>query len=100
MIDLQGKVEGSGKVFVDTFNGEKKKPLALVMGSRPYSKGMCEGVEHVMRTMKAGGKRRVIIPPSLGFGDQGADLGSDLQIPPFATLEYLVEVDKVSVAPA
>lgn len=99
VIDLQGSVQGSGEVFVDTFDGEKK-PLALVMGSRPYTKGMCEGIESVLRSMKAGGKRRVIIPPSLGFGEKGADLGSGLQIPPSATLEYIVEVDKVSIAPA
>lgn len=99
VIDLEGKVEGSGEVFVDTF-GEKKKPLALVMGSRPYSKGMCEGIEYVLRSMKAGGKRRVIVPPSLGFGEQGADLGTGVQIPPFATLEYILQVDKVSIAPA
>ncbi|KAL6319540.1 hypothetical protein AAG906_014216 [Vitis piasezkii] len=99
VIDLKGSVQGSGEVFVDTFDGEKK-PLALVMGSRPYTKGMCEGIESVLRSMKAGGKRRVIIPPSLGFGEKGADLGSGLQIPPSATLEYIVEVDKVSIAPA
>ncbi|GLU12920.1 hypothetical protein SLE2022_295750 [Rubroshorea leprosula] len=99
VIDLKGKVEGSGEVFVDTFGGEKK-PLALVMGSRPYSRGMCEGVEYVLRSMKAGGKRRVIVPPSLGFGEKGAEFGSGLQIPPFATLEYIVEVEKVSIAPA
>ncbi|KAK9118237.1 hypothetical protein Scep_016330 [Stephania cephalantha] len=100
VIDLKGKVEGSGKVFVNTFEGEQKKPLALVMGSRPYTKGMCEGIEYVLRSMRAGGKRRVVVPPSLGFGEHGADLGSDVQIPPFATLEYVVEVDKVSIAPA
>ncbi|KAF5469129.1 hypothetical protein F2P56_013224 [Juglans regia] len=99
VIDLKGKVEGSGEVFVDTFGGEKK-PLALVMGSRPYSKGVCEGIEYVLRSMKAGGKRRVIIPPSLGFRENGAELGSGVQIPPFATLEYIVEVEKVSIAPA
>lgn len=99
VIDLKGSMEGGGEVFVDTFVGEKK-PLALVMGSRPYTKGMCEGIEYVLRSMKAGGKRRVIIPPSLGFGEEGADLGSGLQIPPSATLEYIVEVDKVSIAPA
>ncbi|KAF4373579.1 hypothetical protein F8388_025273 [Cannabis sativa] len=44
VIDLQGKVEGSGEVFVDTFEKDKK-PLALVLGSRPYSKGVCEGIE-------------------------------------------------------
>ncbi|PON49796.1 Peptidyl-prolyl cis-trans isomerase, FKBP-type [Trema orientale] len=99
VIDLQGKVVGSGDVFVDTFEKEKK-PLALVMGSRPYSKGVCEGIEYVLKSMKAGGKRRVVIPPGLGFGENGADLGSGEQIPPFATLEYTVEVDKVSIAPA
>ena len=99
VIDLKGSVLGNGEVFVDTFDGEKK-PLALVMGSRPYTKGMCEGIESVLRTMKSGGKRRVIIPPNFGFGEKGADLGSGLQIPPSATLEYIVEVDKVSIAPA
>lgn len=99
VIDLRGEVEGSGQVFVDTFGGNKK-PLALVMGSRPYGKGMCEGIEYVLRSMKAGGKRRVIIPPNLAFGANGADLGDGVQIPPFATLEYIVEVEKVSIAPA
>ncbi|KAL6001480.1 hypothetical protein ACLOJK_007218 [Asimina triloba] len=103
VIDLNGRVEGSGQAFVDTFGGDggrEKKPLALVMGSRPYSKGVCEGIEYVLRTMKAGGKRRVIVPPNLGFGEKGADLGSGLQIPPNATLEFVVQVVKVSIAPA
>ncbi|KAM7482947.1 hypothetical protein LguiB_007530 [Lonicera macranthoides] len=100
VIDLKGRIEGSGEVFVDTFEGERKKPLALVVGRRPYSKGMCEGIEYVLRSMKAGGKRRVIIPPNLGFGEKGADLGTGVQIPPFATLEYIIEVEKVSIAPA
>nr|XP_009769086.1 PREDICTED: peptidyl-prolyl cis-trans isomerase FKBP17-2, chloroplastic-like isoform X1 [Nicotiana sylvestris] len=102
VIDVKGSVEGSGQVFVDTFGGDgkKKRPLALVMGSRPYSKGICEGIEYVLKSMKAGGKRRVIIPPNLGFGEEGADLGTGLQIPPSATLEYIIEVDKVSIAPA
>ncbi|MED6156026.1 hypothetical protein PIB30_010954 [Stylosanthes scabra] len=98
VIDITGKVQGSGEVFVDTI--ENKKPLALVMGSRPYSKGVCEGIEYVLRTMKAGGKRRVIVPPSLAFGPAGADFGTSIQIPPLATLEYVVQVDKVSIAPA
>ncbi|KAG5030304.1 hypothetical protein JHK87_013818 [Glycine soja] len=86
VIDIMGKIESSGEVFVDTFEGDKK-PLALVMGSRPYSKGVCEGIEYVLKTMKAGGKRKVIVPPKLGFGENGADLGTGVQIPPLATLE-------------
>ncbi|RRT63729.1 hypothetical protein B296_00030185 [Ensete ventricosum] len=100
VIDLQGRAEeGSSDAFVDTF-GEGKRPLALVMGSRPYTKGMCEGVEYVLRSMKAGGKRRVVVPPALGFGDDGADLGAGLRIPASATLEYIVQVDKVSIPPS
>ncbi|KAJ9552601.1 hypothetical protein OSB04_016646 [Centaurea solstitialis] len=98
VIDIKGNVEGDG-VFVDTF-GKDKKPLALVVGSRPYSKGMCEGVEMVLKSMKNGGKRRVIVPPALGFGDEGVDFGSGFKIPPFATLEYILEVEKVSIAPS
>lgn len=101
VIDLKGTVVGGNEKqeFVNTFE-QGKRPLALVMGSRPYTKGMCEGVEFVLRTMRAGGKRRVIVPPALGFGDVGADLGSGVQIPPGAALEFLVQVDKVSIAPA
>ncbi|URE39509.1 proline-rich receptor-like protein kinase [Musa troglodytarum] len=99
VIDLQGRAEGSSDAFVDTF-GEGKRPLALVMGSRPYTKGMCEGVEYVLRSMKAGGKRRVTVPPALGFGDDGADLGAGVRIPASATLEFIVQVDKVSIAPS
>ncbi|KAK9061420.1 hypothetical protein SSX86_018601 [Deinandra increscens subsp. villosa] len=100
VIDIKGKVVGNGSVFVDTFDSDKK-PLAFVVGSRlPYSKGMCEGVEMVLRTMKNGGKRRIIVPPALAFGDQGADFGIDHgKVPPSATLEYIVEVEKVSIAP-
>lgn len=94
-----GQIMETGEVFVYTFAGNAKS-LALVMGSRPYTKGMCEGVEYVLRSMKAGGKRKVVVPPSLGFGDNGADLGSGVQIPPSATLEFVVQVDKVSIAPA
>ncbi|MCL7042241.1 hypothetical protein MKW94_015304 [Papaver nudicaule] len=99
VIDLKGTIQGNHEVFVDTFQKDKR-PLALIMGSRPYTRGMCEGIESVLRSMKLGGKRRVIIPPSLGFGENGGDFGSGIEIPPHSTLEYIVEVDKVSVAPA
>ncbi|KVI04610.1 Armadillo repeat-containing protein 3 and Serine/threonine-protein kinase CTR1 [Cynara cardunculus var. scolymus] len=97
VIDIKGNVEDG--VFVDTF-GKDKKPLALVVGSRPYSKGMCEGIEMVLKSMKNGGKRRVIVPPALGFGDEGVDFGTGIKIPPSATLEYILEVEKVSIAPS
>ncbi|XP_074304358.1 peptidyl-prolyl cis-trans isomerase FKBP17-2, chloroplastic-like [Silene latifolia] len=99
VLELKGSMKDSGKVFVDTFGGNKRS-LALVMGSRPYSRGMCEGIEYVLKTMKAGGKRRVIVPSNLGFGQNGADFGSGFLVPPSETLEYIVELDRVSIAPA
>ncbi|KAF8114306.1 hypothetical protein N665_0039s0070 [Sinapis alba] len=102
VIELKGQVQGTEQVFVDTFGSKdnKRKPLALVVGSKPYSKGLCEGIDYVLRSMKAGGKRRVIVPPSLGFGEEGAELESGFQIPPSASLEYVVEIERVSIAPA
>lgn len=97
VINVRGSVQGGGEAFVDTF---KKRAVALVLGSRPYGRGICEGLEYVLRNMKAGGKRRVLIPPNLCFGEEGADLGEGLQIPPSSTLEYVIELDKVSIAPA
>ncbi|KAH0455323.1 hypothetical protein IEQ34_015355 [Dendrobium chrysotoxum] len=99
VINLKGKVFNGGDVFVDTF-GDGKRPLALVMGSRPYSRGMCEGVEYMLRSMRAGGRRRVVVPPELGFGDEGADFGKGVRVFPGAMLEFVVEVDKVSIAPS
>ncbi|VVA95180.1 unnamed protein product [Arabis nemorensis] len=97
VFDVKGRVRGTEQVFVDTFGSKdkKKKSLAMVMDSRPYSKGLCQGIEYVLRSMKAGGKRRVIIPPSLGFGDKNVEFGLGLQIPPSSTLDYLIEVDTV-----
>lgn len=99
VIGLQGKVQNSDYVFVDTFSGNKNS-LAFLFGVKPYAKGICDGLDYVIRTMKAGGKRRATIPPELAFGEMGADLGSNILIPPQATLEYVVELQKVSIPPS
>ena len=57
--------------------------------------------------MRAGGVRRVIVPPSLGFGDRGAVLRPtehvpDKQgvVPPGATLVYELSLQRVSIPPS
>eukprot|EP00878_Enallax_costatus_P032060 GHUV01035154.1.p1 GENE.GHUV01035154.1~~GHUV01035154.1.p1 ORF type:complete len:189 (+),score=44.25 GHUV01035154.1:837-1403(+) len=83
------------------------KPIVYLYGSRPFTGGMCEGVEQAMASMKAGGKRVITVPPELGFGDKGFMLRPtehvpDKQgiIPPGATLEFELELVRVSIPPS
>ncbi|KAH7441853.1 hypothetical protein KP509_03G058700 [Ceratopteris richardii] len=99
LVDLVGKVV-DGETFVDTESGPKKRPIALVFGRRPYVGGMCAGLEEAMKSMHVGGKRQVVVPPDMGFGASGTDLGDSNVIPPNATLEYTVTLLKSSIAPS
>lgn len=63
-------------------------PLEFVLGSGGFIPGFQQGVVG----MRAGGKRRVYVPSSLGYGGSGS---SDGQIPPNAALVF--EIDLLNV---
>lgn len=71
-----------GSVFDSSV--QRGQPFSLVLGEGNVITGWDEG----LATMKVGGERQLVIPPELGYGEQGA--GG--VIPPDATLIFEIEL--------
>jgi FKBP-type peptidyl-prolyl cis-trans isomerase FkpA len=66
---------------------DRKTPFSFVLGDHK----VIEGWERGVSTMKVGGKRTIIIPPALAYGQAG----QGASIPPNATLIFDIELLKV-----
>ena len=84
-VNYTGKLE-DGSIF-DSSLKKGRSPFTFTLGVGSVIKGWDLGV----KGMKVGGKRKLTIPPELGYGDRGA--GSI--IPPGAKLVF--EIDLLSV---
>jgi peptidylprolyl isomerase len=69
---------------------DRNQPFTFTLGQGSVIKGWDQGVA----TMKVGGKRKLTIPPSLGYGAQ--DKG---KIPPNSTLLFDIELLKIEPTP-
>ncbi|MDQ3138522.1 MAG: FKBP-type peptidyl-prolyl cis-trans isomerase [Gemmatimonadota bacterium] len=66
---------------------DRGEPFAFTLGAGQVIAGWDEGV----RGMKVGGKRKLVLPPQMAYGDAGAPP----DIPPGSTLVFDVEVLEV-----
>jgi FKBP-type peptidyl-prolyl cis-trans isomerase len=85
-VHYTGWLYEDGKVGKKFDSSVGKKPFPFTIG-----KGVIKGWSEGVAGMKVGGTRKLIIPPDLAYGKDGA--GDD--IPPNATLLFEVELLKI-----
>ncbi|MFI5144194.1 MAG: FKBP-type peptidyl-prolyl cis-trans isomerase [Ignavibacteria bacterium] len=86
-VQYTGKLE-DGKKFDSSY--DRNAPLGFTLGASQVIKGWDEGIAG----MKIGGKRKLIIPPNLAYGE----VGYPNLIPPNSTLYFDVELVNITTA--
>lgn len=74
----------NGKKFDSSY--DHKKPFTFIIGEGEVIKGWDQGLVG----MKVGGERKLVIPPSLGYGSQ-----SNSDIPANSTLVFDITLEKI-----
>ena len=86
VVNYTGKLE-DGSVFDSSLN-PGREPFTFTLGVGAVIKGWDLGV----KGMKVGGKRKLTIPPELGYGERNTSV-----IPPNSTLLFEVDLLEVEV---
>lgn len=87
-LHYKGQLEGSDQVFDSSY--ERNEPFTFQLGIGHVILGWEKGLIGVC----VGEKRRLIVPPELGYGEAKHD-----QIPPKSTLVFDIEILKIESGP-
>jgi peptidylprolyl isomerase len=89
-VDYVGALYKNGSIFDASWShgGPKGVPFQFKLGAGQVITGWDQGVAG----MRVGGRRELIIPPSLGYGEAG----SPPKIPPNATLVFVIDLHSIS----
>ena len=93
--NLVATIDGTGDVVLDTRRTNRQVIFTFGKPQGPFTRGVMEAVGG----MRQGGRRIVVVPPGLGFGDEGVRL-QDGTVPAGATVRYDLELTRVSVPPS
>ena len=86
-VQYVGVLYNGGKQFDASWNDGTGQPVSFSLASGVI-KGWTEGIPG----MRVGGRRELIIPPSLAYGKKG----SGSKIPPNSTLVFVIDLHAVS----
>jgi len=86
-VQYVGVLYSNGKQFDASWDDDSGQPTSFSL-----SGGVIQGWTQGIPGMRVGGRRELIIPPSLGYGKTG----SLPKIPPNATLVFVVDLHSVS----
>lgn len=89
-VDLVGATADDGKVFNDTYGGER--PLTLKLGQQQ----LIAGLETGLTGMKVGERREIVIPAAEAYGKDGSP---DQGIGPDEDLVFVVDLVSVTDSP-
>lgn len=90
VVDYRGSLASSGTEFDSSYS--RNQPFSFELGKGRVIPGWDEGLS----TMKVGGKRTLLIPPALGYGNREVGGG---RIPANSELRFEVELRDVKSGP-
>ncbi|KAM4581261.1 peptidyl-prolyl cis-trans isomerase FKBP14 [Odontesthes bonariensis] len=90
LVHYEGFLESNGTMFQSSRKDGDKNPVWFTLGIREVLKGWDKGLQ----SMCAGERRKLTVPPSLGYGKEGRG-----KIPPSSTLIFDIELMEIQNGP-